>query len=237
MEKIKIFLSTAKGKNKLENKIRIVSTKKLLSNQKQFLLNADFRLIEADFIQIKPHKIDLRSTYEYLIFTSQNAVLSVVDNENHSDLKSKVSFCVGIKTRQLLEAKGFQVEQSFDYAEELVEFLLKQHSDKKFTFFSGNLRRDTIPNAFQKNNIIFEEIQVYQTHLTPHKMNNLVDGILFFSPSAVQSYVLENTITNEICFCIGTTTAAELTTNNKIIANQPTVENVIIQCINYFNKS
>ncbi len=235
--KIKTFLSTAKSKNKLENRIRIVSTKKLQPNQKQFLLNADFRLIEADFIQIKPLKINIQSNYEYLIFTSQNAVLSVLENENHPILKSKVSFCVGIKTKQLLEANGFQVEQSFDYAEELVDYLLKQHFDKKFTFFSGNLRRDTIPNAFQKNNIIFEEIQVYQTHLTPHKMNNLVDGILFFSPSAVQSYVMENTITNEICFCIGTTTAAELTTNNKIIANQPTVENVIIQCINYFNKS
>ncbi|WP_333693332.1 uroporphyrinogen-III synthase [Flavobacterium sp.] len=221
----------------MENRIRIVSTKKLQPNQKQFLLNADFRLIEADFIQIKPLKINIQSNYEYLIFTSQNAVLSVLENENHPILKSKVSFCVGIKTKQLLEANGFQVEQSFDYAEELVDYLLKQHFDKKFTFFSGNLRRDTIPNAFQKNNIIFEEIQVYQTHLTPHKMNNLVDGILFFSPSAVQSYVMENTITNEICFCIGTTTAAELTTNNKIIANQPTVENVIIQCINYFNKS
>ena len=221
----------------MEKSIRIVSTKKLKSNQKQFLLNAGFRLVEADFIQIKSHKINISSNYDFLIFTSQNAILSVLENENHSILKSKISFCVGIKTRQLLEENGFQVEQSFDYAEELVEYLLIYHSDKKFTFFSGNLRRDTIPNAFQKNNIIFEEIEVYQTDLTPHKIDNQVDGILFFSPSAVQSYVKENTITNEICFCIGTTTAAELTTNNRIIANLPTVENVIIQCINYFNKS
>ncbi len=234
---IKIFPFIAKDKIKLEKSIRIVSTKKLKSNQKQFLLNAGFRLVEADFIQIISHKINKASNYNFLIFTSQNAVLSVLENENHPILKNKISFCVGIKTRQLLEENGFQVEQSFDYAEELVEYLLKYHSDKKFTFFSGNLRRDTIPNAFQKNNIIFEEIEVYQTVLTPHKMDNQVDGILFFSPSAVQSYVMENAITNEICFCIGTTTAAELTTNNKVIANQPTVENVIIQCINYFNKS
>lgn len=234
---IKIFPFIAKDKIKLEKSIRILSTKKLKSNQKQFLLNAGFRLVEADFIQILSHKINKAANYDFLIFTSQNAVLSVLENENHPILKNKISFCVGIKTRQLLEENGFQVEQSFDYAEELVEYLLKHHYDKKFTFFSGNLRRDTIPNAFQKNNIIFEEIEVYQTVLTPHKMDNQVDGILFFSPSAVQSYVKENAITNEICFCIGTTTAAELTTNNKIIANQPTVENVIIQCMNYFNKS
>ncbi len=234
---IKTFPFIAKDKIKLEKSIRILSTKKLKSNQKQFLLNAGFRLVEADFIQIKSHKINIASNYDFLIFTSQNAVLIVLENENHPILKSKISFCVGVKTRQLLEENGFQVEQSFDYAEELVEYLLKYHSDKKFTFFSGNLRRDTIPNAFQKNNIIFEEIEVYQTLLIPHKFDNQLDGILFFSPSAVQSYVKENTITNEICFCIGTTTALELATNNKIIAKQPTVENVIIQCINYFNKS
>jgi uroporphyrinogen-III synthase len=221
----------------LEKSIRILSTKKLKSNQKQFLLNAGFRLVEADFIQIEMCKIKIESSLDYLIFTSQNAVLSVLENEIYPILKSKISFCVGIKTRNLLEENGFHVEQSFDYAEELVEYILKHHSDKKFTFFSGNLRRDTIPNAFQKNKVFYEEIEVYQTIFTPHKMDNQFDGILFFSPSAVLSYEKENTITNEICFCIGTTTAAELETKNKIIAKQPTIENVIIQCINYFNKS
>ena len=35
---------------------RILSTKKLLPNQKQFLLNANFAVIEADFIEIKGWK-------------------------------------------------------------------------------------------------------------------------------------------------------------------------------------
>lgn len=203
------------------------------------MLNAGFRLVEADFVQIKFHKFNLVSYFDNLIFTSQNSVLSVLENENYPVLKGKISFCVGVKTRQLLEENGFQVEKSFDYAEELVEYLLKYHSNNKFTFFSGELRRDTIPNAFQKNNIIFEEIQVYQTLITPHKMISQVDGILFFSPSAVQSFLKENTITNEICFCIGTTTFVEIkkNTNNIVIAKQPTIENVIIQCINYFNES
>jgi uroporphyrinogen-III synthase len=220
----------------LEKAIKIVSTKKLQPNQKQFLLNADFRLIEADFIQIEFQKFQLNSTFDYLIFTSQNAVLSVLQNENHFILKEKNCFCVGIKTKQLLKENGFNVEILFDYADELVNYLLKNHSDKKFTFFSGNLRRDTIPTAFQKNNIIFEEFEVYKTILTPHKIDNPLDGILFFSPSAVHSYLKENSISNEICFCIGTTTAAEIekSTKNIVIANQPTVENVIIQCINYF---
>ncbi|HRE76517.1 MAG TPA: uroporphyrinogen-III synthase [Flavobacterium sp.] len=223
----------------MEKSIRILSTKKLQPNQKQFLLNADFRLIEADFIQIEFQPFQLNSSFDYLIFTSQNAVLSVLNNENHLFLKDKICFCVGIKTKQLLEEKGFKVENSFDYADDLVDYLVENHSDKKFTFFSGNLRRDTIPTAFQKNNVVFEEIEVYKTILTPHKVDNQMDGILFFSPSAVQSYLKVNSITSEICFCIGTTTAAEIekSTKNIVIANRPTVENVIIQSINYFKES
>ena len=223
----------------MEKAIRILSTKKLQPNQKQFLLNAGFRLIEADFIQIEFQPFQLNSSFDYLIFTSQNAVLSVLKNENSVILKDKICFCVGIKTKQLLEENGFKVENSFDYADDLVDYLLKNHSDKKFTFFSGNLRRDTIPTAFQKSNIIFEEVEVYKTVLTPHKIDNQIDGILFFSPSAVQSYLKENPISNEICFCIGTTTAAEIEKNTKniVIANRPTIENVIIQSINYFKES
>ena len=223
----------------MEKAIRILSTKKLQPNQKQFLLNADFRLIEADFIQIEFQPFQLNSSFDYLIFTSQNAVLSVLKNENSVILKDKICFCVGIKTKQLLEENGFKVENSFDYADDLVDYLLKNHSDKKFTFFSGNLRRDTIPTALQKNNIIFEEVEVYKTVLTPHKIDNQIDGILFFSPSAVQSYLKENSISNEIFFCIGTTTAAEIekSTKNIVIANRPTIENVIIQSINYFKES
>lgn len=223
----------------MENTIKILSTKKLQPNQKQFLLNAGFRLIEADFIKIDFHQIKLNSTFDYLIFTSQNAVLSVLKNENNSFLKDKICFCVGIKTMQLLIKKGFKVENSFDYADDLVDYLIKNHSDKKFTFFSGNLRRDTIPTAFKKYNIIFEEVEMYKTVLTPYKIDNPVDGILFFSPSAIQSYLKENTISHEVCFCIGTTTANEIekSRNKIVIANQPTVENVIIQTINYFNKT
>jgi uroporphyrinogen-III synthase len=223
----------------LEKSIRILSTRRLKSNLKQFLLNADFRLVEADFIQIEFHEIRLNTSFDYLIFTSQNAVLSILNNENHHFLKNKICFCVGSKTKQLLIENGFNVEISFDYADGLVDYLLKNHSDKKFTFFSGNLRRDIIPNVFQKNNIIFEEVEVYQTILTPKKIDNQLDGILFFSPSSVQSYLKENTILNEVCFCIGSTTANEIekTTNKIVIANQPTVENLIIQAINYFNKS
>jgi uroporphyrinogen-III synthase len=55
------------------------------------------------------------------------------------------------------------------------------------------------------------------------------DGILFFSPSGIKSYVLKNAITTETLFCIGNTTATEAKkhSTNIIIAKNQTIESVI----------
>lgn len=72
--------------------IRILSTKKLLPNQRQFLLNAGFSVIEANFIQTVGKKFELRDEDGNLIFTSQNAVKSFLENEKAQNLKNKKSF-------------------------------------------------------------------------------------------------------------------------------------------------
>lgn len=225
--------------------VRILSTKTLLPNQKQFLLNANFSVVEADFIEVKSLSIKVNATIkEALIFTSQNAVNNVLGFENIADLKAKKVFCVGLKTKALLESNGFTVEAYTGYAEDLAEIISLVYSDLSYTFFSGNLRRDILPEKLKEAGISFNEIEVYETILTPQKMtstgsangNSTFDGILFYSPSGVESYTKENKITDEMCFCIGNTTANALEhyTKNIIVANQPSVENVIIQCINYF---
>lgn len=217
--------------------IRILSTKKLLPNQKQFLLNANFAVIEADFIETKSKEFKIEKDSSSLIFTSQNAVKSFL--EKGKDSRDKKIFCVGIKTKALLEQNGYKIIVSKEYASELAEVIVNDFGNENFTFFSGNLRRETLPEALKKANIPFEEIEVYETILTPQKINSSVNGILFFSPSGVESYLQENKVTDENCFCIGTTTAEALKeiTKNSIIAKQQTVENVIIQCINYYSNT
>lgn len=220
----------------MQNQIRILSTKKLLSNQKQFLLNANFNLIEADFIKIGHKPFELKTINDNLIFTSQNAVHSLLKTPYSQKLKLKNVFCVGTKTKALLEENAFKVIAHTGYASDLAEIITLIYGKESFTFFSGNLRRDTLPDFLNEANIRFNEIEVYETYLTPQKINSPLDGILFFSPSAVESYLKDNKIKKELCFCIGTTTAKALekTTKNIIIANQPSVENTIIQCINEY---
>ena len=222
----------------MQNQIRILSTKKLLSNQKQFLLNANFNLIEADFIKTENKPFELKTINDNLIFTSQNAVHSLVENAEKllPKLREKNVFCVGLKTKALLEENSFNVMAYTGYATDLAEIIALIYAKENFTFFSGNLRRDTLPNFLKEANIKFNEIEVYETQLTPQKITTPLDGILFFSPSGVESYLKDNKIKKEICFCIGNTTAEALekATKNIVIANQPTVENTIIQCINEF---
>lgn len=222
----------------MTKQINILSTKKLLPNQKQDLLNANIHLIEEDFIATKIKNFEVSKINDNLIFTSQNAVQSILQHPKGNEIKSKNVFAVGMKTKDLLTKNGFNVVAYTGYAADLAEIITLIYSNESFTFFSGNLRRDILPNTFKENGIPFNEIEVYETNLTSKKVTNKVDGILFFSPSAVESYFKSNTIKDEICFCIGKTTAEALQNRkikNIIIANKPSVENVIDQVIKYYN--
>ena len=172
--------------------IQILSTKTLLSNQREALVNANFNVIEADFIKTKSNPFQLNEINENLIFTSQNAVQSFLLDPRSEALKSKNVFCVGLKTKIMLSESGYNV-----------------------VAYTGN------------------EIQVYETTLTPQKIKTPVEAILFFSPSGIESYLKENKIKNETCFCIGTTTASALEgiTKNIVVADQPTIEDVIEEVI------
>jgi uroporphyrinogen-III synthase len=218
----------------VENKVGILATKKLAPNQKQFLLNAGFWVMDEDFIAINPIDFEISTTEDLLIFTSQNAVQQVIKYKEK--IRNKPALCVGEKTKQALHDHGFSVVQSLSDAEELVKIIATEYTDKSFTFFCGKTKLDTLPYFLQEKKIPHQIIEVYETLETPIKIAPKMDGILFFSPSGVSSYVKENKITNEICFCIGSTTekAIKPYSKNSVLANQSTIENVIIQCINYF---
>lgn len=222
----------------MEDKVRVVSTKKLLPAQRQYLLNANFALIDADYIEVRSKAFTISAkTADYLIFSSQNAVESILANSELNALRTKKCFAVGQKTKTALETNGFEVIALADYAAELASIICNQYADKSYTFFCGNLRKEILPEALKLAGVNFQEVEVYETMLRPQRILSKPDVILFFSPSAVESYLQSNAITNETCFCIGKTTAelVEKVTSQLIVANQPSVENVIIQCIKHYS--
>ena len=221
------------------SQISILSTKTLSDEQRQAFIDADFDLLEQDFIEIKNNLFELDKINTNLIFSSQNAVLSLMEQSGWEILKTKTVFCVGIKTKDLLELNGFKVDVYMDYASELAEIITLIYNKESYTFLSGNLRMETLPSALKSAGITFNEIEVYQTTLAPFKISDQenFDGILFFSPSAVESYLTNNKIKKEICFCIGTTTAKALELNkvkNIIIAETPTIDEVVVAVIEHY---
>ena len=82
------------------------------------------------------------------------------------------------------------------------------------------------------------EVVVYETVETPVIANDDFDGILFFSPSAVQSFFSVNQLKNsDVCFAIGQTTAESIAAfaKNKIFISKTTSQEALLQeVINYF---
>jgi uroporphyrinogen-III synthase len=219
-------------------KTTILSTKILSEIQKKELSNYNYQIIDYDFISVNKTAFDFpKIENKIIIFTSQNAVLSVLENKNIDNFKKNIVFCVGLKTKALLEENGFKVEVYVDYAADLAEIITLIYNEEQFVFFSGNLRKETLPKALKAAKIKFQEIEVYETILTPQVIKNQLDGILFFSPSGVESYLQKNKIKNEICFCIGNSTAESLEkyTNKIIVAEYPSIESVIEEVITEFN--
>ncbi|WP_343618074.1 uroporphyrinogen-III synthase [Flavobacterium sp.] len=220
----------------MANPVQIVSTKILSPLHKQELKKYGIELIEADFIKTTNKSFELKDLNENLIFTSQNAVHSVLSHPKSEELKKKNVYCVGLKTKILLSDNGFNVVAYTGYASDLAEIITLIYAKESYTFFSGNLRRDILPETLKENGITFNEIEVYETSLQPQKIKANPEAILFFSPSGVKSYLKDNTIKKEICFCIGETTAEALSkiTKNIIVADQPTIEDVIEDVIHEY---
>lgn len=225
----------------MANPIRILSTKVLLSHQKQALTDIGLEVLESNFIQVETKNFELKGIKDNLIFTSQNAVRSFLNHPQFQDLQSQLKekkvFCVGVKSKTILTDAGFEVVAYADYASDLAEIISLIYANESYTFFSGNLRKETLPLVLKEAGVEFNEIEVYETQLNPHKIKEAIDGILFFSPSGVESYLKENTIKKELCFCIGETTAEALGNKyikNIVIAESPSVENVITEVKEYY---
>ena len=225
----------------MEKQTSILSTKTLSSQQRKMFIDSDIDILEEDFIQIENNNFELKNINENLIFSSQNAVLSLMEHLNWEQLKNKSVFCVGIKSKELLEQNGFKVDVYMDYASELAEIITLIYNKETFTFFSGNLRKETLPKALKDAQIKFNEIEVYQTKLVSFKISSAekFDGILFFSPSGVESYLKDNKIKSETCFCIGETTAnaLEKITKNIIISQIPTIDDVVVEVLEHYKNN
>ena len=218
--------------------ITLLSTKKLKLNQKELILNAGLSFVEYDAIKTESIPFEIPHELKNAIFTSQNAVNAYL--KQSAKLPSLVgeglglrAFCVGEKTKELLEKNGLKVVEIGENASKLGEKIVKSHKNESFHFFTGNKRRNELPQILADSNIKLTEIEVYKTSLNTKEFYQNFDGILFFSPSGVQSFATHNKFGESLAICIGNTTATEARkhTQNIEIANSTSVESVIARAV------
>lgn len=210
----------------------VLSTKILSLAQKNLLLNAGIGVVEYDAIKINFTDFIREGYIKNAIVTSQNTALAI----SRRDIRIGRCFCVGSKTADLLLQQGFNVVETAGYSKELAAIITAGYSNENFTLFCGNRRREELPSILKENNIHLEEVEVYTTHLDPVTFEQKFDGIMFYSPSGVKSFISANVLNSSLAFCIGRTTAEEAGkhTQNLITATRPSIENVIVQVVNKF---
>ncbi|MDA9111803.1 uroporphyrinogen-III synthase [Flavicella sp.] len=206
----------------------LLATKKLSTAQKDLL--SEFVLLEESLIEVFL-KRDLKreAFYDCAVFTSQNAVKAVFQENKFLASSFGTVFCVGAKTAQLLKNFGVEVTGNSDSSEALAHRLLEEATGLKITFFCGNLRREELPDLLRVHQIAIEEVEVYVTVLHSVQLQQELDGVLFFSPSAVQSYLAAGNAVTATAFCIGNTTAlAAIAAFEKVyVPETPTIEEVV----------
>ncbi|WP_425076491.1 hydroxymethylbilane synthase [Psychroserpens sp. S379A] len=212
--------------------VNIYSTKTLTEDQKQ-LFHDDVVSKSSDFVKIglsrMTHKV-IKPMPKNVIVTSKNAVEALLMNFAPQELQFENVYCVGRRTKRFYERKIGKVKHTENNAKALAEYLVEYIEGTEVTYFCSDIRLNTLPNILKDSNIEVNEVNAYNTKYDALKIDNTVKGVMFYSPSTVQSFKQENVAKeNMIAFCIGETTAKEASKHfdDVRVAKIPTVESVI----------
>jgi hydroxymethylbilane synthase len=217
----------------------VYSTKKLSELQKETLSEA-IGIHDSDFIKMRFNRIPakvMKQQHENVVITSQNGVEAILNSFTKNEIKFKNIFCVGRRTKKLIENRIGKVSYVAKNALKLAEYISKETEIKAVSYFCSDLRLDDLPTYLQSKGVLVNEVEAYKTMLNPIKMDAAISGVLFYSPSGIESYLEENS-TEKVAFCIGETTAAAARKHfDKVeVANMPDVESVLELVNTYYSK-
>ncbi|SKD05539.1 uroporphyrinogen-III synthase [Chitinophaga ginsengisegetis] len=240
----------------LNDKYRILSTRHLTDSSVAVAGESGIHIDVQDFIQIKPllneallgeeHMAQIFRPEAVHVFTSANAARILAKYYLHQDdtfyvISEPNICCISGSTRKAVENvfTDCKILAESPYGSELAKAIIQIGNITSVNFFCGNIRRNELPDALQKAGIEVKEFVIYENIPAPAVTADDYDGVLFFSPSAVKSYLSANRLNSKtVCFAIGRTTATELRehTDNKIIMSTDISEESMVQtAIFYFN--
>jgi len=231
-----------------QNNIQILCTRPLPESLIELAGAAGIEINVSPFIETESIlSVEIQQEIELLsfqtaivVFTSMNAVDAVTGLlDGHQP--DWTIYSIGTATGRLVK-EYFGEEKIAGTASDAASLAMVIAVDRfaeEVIFFCGDQRRDELPAMLRQQGIDVNEIVVYQTIYLPHTIEQHYHGILFFSPTAVQSFFQKNKLNDTtILFAIGNTTANEIkkfTTNKIIISDAPGKENLVDKMMEYFS--
>ena len=129
-------------KDAVQKDIHVFSTKKLSVAQNE-LFEEDIAIQSSDFIKTRFNRIPpkvVKKEIENVIITSKNGVESLVNSFLKQELNFTNIYCVGRRTKKLIEKEIGKVAFSANSAEKLAEYLSKEIKGKEVTYFCSDIR-------------------------------------------------------------------------------------------------
>jgi hydroxymethylbilane synthase len=224
-------LELIKEDNEVSTNLQYVYSTKKLSEAQKDIVSPTIGIQDSDFIKIRFNRISpkvMKTEIENVIITSQNGVEAILNSFTKDEIKFKNIYCVGRRTKKLIENRIGKVVHVSKNAKKLSEYLTKELDNKEVTYFCSNVRLDILPAYLKTNDIVVNEVEAYKTMLSPLEMDDNISGVLFYSPSGIESY-LEKNNPDKVAFCIGETTAKEARKYFEIVkvANMPSVDSAL----------
>jgi uroporphyrinogen-III synthase len=230
-----------------QNKISILSTRPLEDYLLEEVKQADIDIDIIPFIEtipvsdaaVKQQIAEIMQINATVIFTSMNAVEAVAAQLNGVQPRWNI-YAMGTATHRLVE-KYFgaaSLAGTAASAAALAAVIAEKNNVTAVFFFCSDLRREELPQILNARSISVNEIIVYKTIAVPSVLSKTYEAILFFSPSAVESFFSMNKLADSVLlFAIGNTTAHEIkkyAANTIIISDAPGKENLVRELIKYF---
>lgn len=221
----------------------IVSTRTLTSDKLNELQTKGWKFTRHDFISkvIRvPADLTAQSINKNVVLTSITGVKSFLKIAEQLNLNGAdyLVYCIARGTKEYAAASGLNIKSTALHASALADEILKDRDVKVVTHISSNLRRDELSDKLTDAGVVVHDVAAYRTEFTPIALDASYDALVFFSPSAVDSFLTMNLLQQVPCFCIGKTTgdhAKQKGYQQIYVADAPSEDILVQTIINFYS--
>ncbi len=197
--------------------MKVLSTKQLDDRAIDYAKKLGLGLLCEAFTRVKEAEVEISSIqpgqFDAVVFTSANAVKFFFAHPGaHSAIADESIFSLSGRTADELLKHDIQPAITGINADTIARLIIETVITKSVMHVCGNLTLDILEQKLVKAGIAYSPLVVYETLLQPDiVIAETFDAVMFFSPSAIESYLTNNKLSaNTVCCCIGATTAAAL---------------------------